>query len=428
MTVGSQTTPGDQRESSPRRATGGVLLVLPTLEANLDPHRLHEIHFDCSYRALAKAGRKVTVVDPRNAAEFRSLITSDDYAFVITERSQAPSWPLPAQGTPEYTRAVGKIFVTFAGNPPFYEGSFGFHQSAFVRKIAILHDHDSLPYAETINVSGARLLPGRPMYHDFELGDEATWLRPSRRTFPILFVGSYIDPETYRKAWRHGFSRFPKPLASIEAAAELLADNPRLPVWRALAEAVETLDLQFDLRSRAGQTALEMLSRFANHLARQAVLDRISRYPSRIIATDLPPLRSRHPDCVLAPVASFPSFLNMLKETACLVTTNPNGMTGSVSERVPNAMRRGAVVLHTPNNHLEHWKNAGVVVLENSLDELDERLDAAAARSTDMDVLSDTARAYAERHFRMDDMYDDLLDAAAGLGNWPNRDDRTQAG
>ncbi|MEQ8815147.1 MAG: hypothetical protein RLO51_20255 [Thalassobaculum sp.] len=415
-------------EHSPQQASGGALLVLPTLESRLDPHRLHEVHYDCSYRALAKAGRKVTVADPRNAVEFRSLVSSDDYAFVITERSQAPFWPLPAEGTPEYARAIGKIFITFAGNPPFYEGSFGFHQAAFERKIAIVHDHDSLPYAEAINVSGARLLPGRPMYHDFDLGDEATWLRASRRRIPILFVGSYTDPETFRAAWRHGFRQFPMPLESIEAAAELLASNPRLPVWRAMEQTIETLGIQFDLRSRAGRTALELLSRFANHRARQAVLDRVSRYPSRIIATEFPPLRSRHPDCVLAPVASFPNFLNTLKETACLVTTNPNGMTGSVSERVPNAMRRGAVVLHSPNNNLERLENAGVVVLDNSLDELDERLEAAAARDTKLDELSEAARAYAERHFRMDEMYDELLDAAAGPRDWFDRDDGTQAG
>ncbi len=405
-----------------RRPAGGVILVLPTLESGLDPHRLHEVHYDCSYRALAGSGRKVAVVDPRNASEFRSLLSSDDYGFVVTERSQAPSWPMPVEGSPEYIRAISKVFITFAGNPPFYEGSFGFHQSAFKRKVAVLHDHDSLSYAETINVSGARLIPGRPMYHDLDLDDEATWLKPSRRQIPILFIGNYTDPETFRTAWRHGFARFPKPLASIEAASELLAASPRLPVWRALEQAIASLGIEFDLRSRAGRTALEMLSRFANHRARQAALDRVSRFPSRIIATELPPLPGRHPDCVLAPVASFPSFLNMLKETACLVTTNPNGMTGSVSERVPNAMRRGAVVLHAPNNNLRRLDDAGIVVLGDSLDDLDACLDSAAARDPRWDSLGAAARHYAERHFRMDDMYDALLETAGDPDHWRDRD------
>jgi len=404
-----------------KRVTGGVILVLPTLEANLDPHRLHQVHYDCSYLALARAGRKVAVVDPRNVAEFRALLSSDDYGFVVTERSQAPSWPMPVEGSPEYARAIRKVFITFAGNPPFYEGSFGFHQAAFERKVAVLHDHDSLTYAETINVSGARLIPGRPMYHGLELDDEATWLAPSRRRLPILFVGSYTDPETFRTAWRHGFARFPQPLEAIEAAAELLAGSPRLPVWQALDQAVASLDIRFDLRSRAGRTALEMLSRYSNHRSRQALLTRVSRFPSRIIATELPPLPSRHPDCVLSPIASFPSFLNMLKETACLVTTNPNGMTGSVSERVPNAMRRGAVVLHAPNNNLRRLDDAGIVVLDDRLDELDARLDSAAARDTRWDTLGEVARDYAERHFRMDDMYDALLETAGDPDQWRDR-------
>ncbi|GHD51200.1 hypothetical protein GCM10017083_25350 [Thalassobaculum fulvum] len=408
-------------DRSSGRPADGVILVLPTLESNLDPHRLHEVHYDCSYRALAPSGRKVAVVDPRNVSEFQSLLSSDDYGFVVTERSQAPSWPIPAEGSPAYVRAIRKVFITFAGNPPFYEGSFGFHQAAFERKVAVLHDHDSLPYAEAINVSGARLVPGRPMYHDVGLNDEASWLAPSRRLLPILFVGSYTDPESFRAAWRHGFATFPKPLEAIEAAAELLAGSPRLPVWRALEQAVASLDIRFDLRSRAGRTALEMLSRFANHRSRQALLDRVSRYPSRIIATDLPPLPSRHPDCILSPVVSFPDFLNMLKQTACLVTTNPNGMTGSVSERVPNAMRRGAVVLHAPNNNLRRLDDAGIVVLGDSLDDLDACLDSAAARDTRWNALGEAARNYAERHFRMDDMYDALLETAADPGRWRDR-------
>lgn len=394
------------------RTKGGVLLVRPSLERNLDPHALHEIHYACSHQAIAALGRRVRIVDPRDVAEFRAAIASDDYEFVITERSQSEFWPLPAPGTEEFRRATRKVLITFAGNPPFYGGSFGFHRSPFTDKVTVLHDHDSIAYAETINLSGARFVPGQSTSHDVDLEDEAAWLPPSRRPVPILFVGTYTDPDSFRLAWRQAFARFPRPLAAIEGAAELLDARPRLPVWQALAEAVEALAVTFDLRSKAGRTALELLSRFSTHRARQAVLDRVARFPSRIVANELPALGHRHPGCIVTPGMSFRAFLGLLKDTRCLVTTNPNGMTGAVSERVPNAMRRGAVVLHAANNTLDTYRGAGLIMLDDRMAGLDARLEAATAPDAAWDELGEQARGFARQHLRMDRMYEALLAAA----------------
>lgn len=394
----------------------GVLLVLPTLESGLDPHEHHKIHHACSLDAIAALGRPVCLADPSEPETFRQLISSDIYSVVIAVRSQSQFWPLPDPSTREYQIAVEKTLVTFAGNPPFYEGSFGFHKAAFKRKITILADLDALEYAQSVNLSGSRFVAIPPCSHDVDLHDEAEWLQPSRRKIPILFIGSFSDPETHREAWRRTFANFPGPLAAIEGAADLLAACPALPVWRAATQAAGSLGIAFDLRSRAGRTALELLSRYSNNRTRQAVLEQVSRYPSTIVADQLPAFRSPHRDCVLIGSTSFRTFLQMLKQTACLISTNPNAMTGAIGERVPNAMRRGAVVVHAPNNTLRTFAGAGIVVLRDDMSDLDDRLEAAAMRDSGLDEHGEAARSYAAAHLRMDQMYERILRVADDPG------------
>lgn len=396
----------------------GVVLVPSSLELGVDPHALHEIDYICLHRAISALDRPVKIADPRDFVALQGALASAEYPLVLTIRSQSKDWQLPSPGTAEFEAVRAKTLITLAGNPPYYQGSFGFHQSVFQRKLTVLSDHDSFTYAESINISGARLLPHQPAFHDFALEDEADWLPTSKRPIPVLFVGSYTDPESLRIVWRQIFARFPGPLASIEAATEMLASNLRLPVWQALEQASTALKVDFDLRSRAGRIALELLTKFANHSVRKAALERIARYPSLIITGEMPEIRERHKACAVLPPVSFGNLLNMMKQTRCVVTTNPNGMTGAISERVPNAMRRGAVVVHAPNNVVGSLHGVGVELLGNALEGLDDRLDAAATGDGAWDSLGEMARAFAAAHFRMDDVFDAVLRTAADPKFW----------
>jgi len=368
--------------------------------------------------ALVDRGYEVAVVDPLDARSFRAVLAAPEFPLILTVRSQAKDWPMPGPETAEFQAIRDKTLVTLIGNPPFYDGSTGFHDSVFRRKLAMLMDHDTVDYAQRLNRSGARLLPYRPAFNDIGLEDEGRWLPTSRRPVPILFVGSCDDPERFREAWRAAFDRFPEVVRSIEGAVEVLGANCALPVVQALERATVDLGLDLDLRSRAGRLALTLLARFTTNQTRRRLLARLIHYPSLIVTNATVDLPKRHAGCVVARPMPFSGILDLMKRTRCLVSLNPNSMTGAISERVTNAMRRGAVVVNAPNTAMRRYDGTSVGLLGPSLEGLDDWLDAATAGDPLLDGIGEAAVQVAGSAFRMDEAIDWILRFASDPVVW----------
>ncbi|GHD57161.1 hypothetical protein GCM10017083_38250 [Thalassobaculum fulvum] len=394
-----------------------MALVLPWLEQGLD-RDLYQLDYRCMQAALVDRGYAVRLVDPLDSRSLREVLAAPEFPLILTVRSQAKDWPVPVSGTAEFQAIRDKTLVTLIGNPPYYDGSTGFHDSVFRRKLAMLMDHDTLDYAHGVNRSGARLLPYRPAFNDIGLEDEAQWLPTSRRPVPILFVGTCDDPERFREAWRALFDRFPQVVRSIEGAAELLGATCALPVVRALERTTADLGLDLDLRSRAGRLALTLLTRFTTSQARRRLLARLAGYPSLIVTAGAVDLQKRHADCVVAGPMAFAGILDLMKRTRCLIALNPNSMTGAISERVTNAMRRGAVVVNAPNSAMQRYDGTSVGLLGPSMEGLTDWLDAATAGDPVLDDLGEAAVRVAGAEFRMDDAIDAILRHASDPATW----------
>lgn len=401
----------------PMTAKPGLALVLPSLEKNLNAYGHYEITFDCMRRSIARLGCPVRVIDPRDRPGMAEVLESPDFPLLLTVRSQSEHWQLPDADTAAGRLARQKTLIVLMGNPPYFEGSARIHRAPFTRILARYLDGDSIEYAESINTSNAQISPHRTSYHDVFLDPVAAAVPASRRPVPILFVGTYDPPETFRGAWRAGFAAFPHIVQAIEDAAGQLADDLAEPVWKCLRRVAAQRGVEFDLRSKAGRLALDLLTRYVNNSARGRVLRTIAGFPSTIVATNLPDGIRPHPHATIRRSAAFSEMLELMHRSRCMVALNPNWMTGGISERVPNALARGAYVVNAPNSALAGLaaaRESGVICFGNRWQGLTEALDAAASGDAGLDALGHGARRTAEAHFRMDDAFCEILRQATG--------------
>ena len=87
----------------------------------------------------------------------------------------------------------------------------------------------------------------------------------------------------------------------------------------------------------------------------------------------------------------FRALLDLMKHACCIVSSNPNHMTGALTERVSNGMRRGAVILNPPNSALSPYMGRAVGNIGPQMERLEEWLDAAASGDERFDEMGASA-------------------------------------
>lgn len=399
----------------PSFAKPGVALILPEAETGLNPHGLYDVDSACTRTAIESQGYPFRIVDPRDSGALAETLASPEFPILLTVRSQCALWPLPPADSAAGQATRNKVVVTLIGNPPYYEGSARFHEAAFRHVLAMCADHDTLDYAESLNTSGALLLPYRPAYHAASLDEEAARAPASQRPIPILFAASYWPPEIFRERWQTLFRAYPNVLRVMEATAELVTQDVSLPVISALKRTLGKAKLKFDLTSKGAMMALELLTRFAHLRAREAALLSVLKRPSLVITTALPKNAVIHSQCRLIKEAPFSQLLSLMHQSRCIVAQNPNHMTGAISERVTNSMRRGCVVVNSPNNAMRRLDGKSAILLGKRGDGLDEWLDRAISADREFDEIGESARQTAEMEFRMDHAFAFVLEQAEAL-------------
>lgn len=405
----------------------GVALIMPKLEEGLDPHGSSQMTYEMHTQHITECGYCPRLVDPRDPAALNEVLVSESFPILFTNRSQSKNWPTPPPGSRDYDKARAKILISLQGNPPFYKGSTYFHDSIFDRKLSLFIDHDSIDYARMCNISNSVIRPLKPAYHRIGLEDEASWQNVTDRQIPILFVGTYADPNIFRDAWRYSLKNYPQMIGCIESAAELLLSDLGMSVVDALLSTTDPLQGEFRLQNKigripldslAGQTALELLTRYVNNVVRQRMLQVIARYPATIITTGGPRLERVHPNCSIQQPMKFRDLLDLMKQVRCIVSSNPNHMTGALTERVSNGMRRGAVILNTPNNALLPYVDRAIGNIGPQMEKLDEWLDAAVSGDKKLDVMGQAAIEIARTEFDRTMVYKEILDAACDPKTW----------
>ena len=350
----------------------GIALIMPTLERGIDPHGTHKTAYKIFENHIKRIGYTPHLVDPRNVKSLRDVMLSPSIRIIMTNRSQANFWVTFFSEGEIKTFANDKILICMQGNPPFFPGSIEFHNSPFKKKIALFIDHDAIDFAESCNTSSAIIKPLQPAFHDIGIDEEEFLQSASQRKYPILFVGTYNDPIIYRQRWTGLFSQQKNFLHAIECASEMIESDYSMSVIKALSKAVEPFEDIYRLNSRAGIIALELLARFANNFVRQKIIQKLVRYPSFIISPNLPNVNSFHPGCRIEKSIPFSEYLELMKSARCVVSSNANHMTGAITERVTNSMRRGAVILNTPNSLLEKFNGYATINIGSQIEYLDE--------------------------------------------------------
>ncbi|MDG2320709.1 MAG: hypothetical protein P8L79_10665 [Rhodospirillaceae bacterium] len=405
----------------------GVALIMPKLEKGLDPYGSSQMTYAMHTQHITECGYCPRLVDPRDPAALNEVLVSESFPILFTNRGQSKDWTTPPPGSRHYDKARAKILISLQGNPPFIQSSMDFHDSIFDRKLSLFIDHDSIDYARMCNKSNSVIRPLKPAYLRVGLEDEASWQNVTDRQIPILFVGTYYDPNQYRDGWRRAFKNFPQMISCIENAAELLLSDLSMSVLDALFSTTNQLQGEFRLLNKvgripfdgkAGQLALELLCRFANNVIRQRMLEVIARYPATIITTGGPRLERVHPNCSIQQPMEFRGLLDLMKQVRCIVSSNPNHMTGAITERVSNGMRRGAVILNTPNNALLPYVGRAIGNIGPQLEKLDEWLDAAVSGDKKLDVMGQNAIEIARTEFDRTIVYKEILDAACDPKTW----------
>ena len=396
----------------------GVGLIMPVLERGLDPYGSSQMTYAMHVEHIRDSGYNPQLIDPRNSVELNRAMVSDEIPILLTNRSQSKNWKTPSFGSADYRKARSKILISLQGNPPFFPGSLGFHNSIFDKKMSLFIDQDSLNYAHLCNKSGALIGQLKPSFHPIGLDDEASWRSAAEREIPILFVGTYSNPNYYRELWQNYFKEFPKVIKCIDGAAELLTSNLEMPVFPALLSAANSLKMDFKLHSKAGQIALELLARFMNNLVRERLLQVVARYPSVIISTATPRLDKIHAKCSIRNPVEFRKLLDMMKRVRCVVSSNPNHMTGAITERVSNGMRRGVVILNPPNSALLKYMDQAVGNIGPRMEKLDSWLDAAIFGDQRLNEMGHAAIEVAKKEFDRTVVYKEFLDMAFDSGTW----------
>lgn len=205
-------------------------------------------------------------------------------------------------------------------------------------------------------------------------GFEASVATPpeKERHFPIVFLGSFIDPIEIQEAWKKSM-----PLEHVEelveAAKKVLCD-PSLPYQQALGDRWNSLSpadysvlaMSFDLYVRATDRIelLKSLCGLPVHI--------FGNRPAARGWEDF--LDLKNGDYTLHPAVNFPESIEIMKQAKIVLNSSPMFKTGG-HERIFYGLGCGAAVLTNRTTWImEHYKENEEILLYNSKEKIEELL------------------------------------------------------
>jgi len=263
--------------------------------------------------------------------------------------------------------------------------------------IVAVTDKDSLSYADLLNVHGHPIVHLNCAYNSISFDARKAQRPAGERAIPVLYVGSYEDPALFRNAWRSQLVKVPHIQDIVETAAARAIEDESEPVWKVLADEATQRGVALDIRTPASQQILDLISRYATNLLRGRLMATLAQFPAHIVTNRLPEtvIPSRH--AVIRSPISKAEFLETLHDARALAVANPNRMTGSVSERVPDSLRRGSVVLTPPNSSLDHLIGAGLISYGSGRKHLEAMIDRLVTDPAAYEAPGSAARETAEQ-------------------------------
>jgi hypothetical protein len=233
---------------------------------------------------------------------------------------------------------------------------------------------------------GANELPEPP-----DLSDDA-W---AKRDIGVLFTGTYrgAPPMAWRE-WPESPAR-----TIVEAVAQRMADDARLPVLDAVKQAMAALGGDFTpafLEQAA--PLLQPAQAFSEAYHRDRVLQALGKagVPIQVWGHGWEPLAERHPSFAYGGVGSFEETLGLLRRARIVLNIN-NGFVAGGHERVFTAMCGGAAVFSDQTKFYADAFKEGRELETFSWPKLEEAPARLAGLAADDDRAAAIARAGAKR-------------------------------
>lgn len=266
------------------------------------------------------------------------------------------------------------------------------------RQTVMLCDEDAVEYTAQVYRTISRVAVFKTFYFNEFLNRERARRPVNARSIRLLYVGSHQDPNVIRQRWladkRHA--------ALCDEIAEAACATFTRPLWMLARDKVEQRGLDPAWVDGPGGALLEHIGRYATAHNKNRVLQRLSRYPCCFISSAKAPPWPVHAQARWIPKLPFPLLLDLLHDTGSTVSCLPSHQTGVVSERIPNAMVRGTLVIGAANNVVQRTFRAGIDMLafNVALDALDAHVERVFSRDPDLQTVVENAREIVELRFQ----------------------------
>lgn len=363
----------------------------PTMNYLVDNH---EISLDCAISAAKNAGHR-TIRAPITDI---NALSSPEYPILYLTKGHLAK---QLENVSDETRNAifSKKLISIVGNPPFQPGTRSGIKGDFSRKIAFISDENAIKYSRGWFDLDTEIVRLFPQFYDINLGDEAFWRPTAERLYPLLFVGNWEEPDHIRERLLASVSGNPSGMRFIKLLIDVALSFVDAPIYDVISEVCKLTSFPFNWNNPVEMSLMYLVNRLQYMASRERLYSILTQLPSLIISSGIP--RSAHVSdrCQIQRPKPFREILELMKETRCLVSNNPNGMSGAVSERISNAMRRGVVVINTPNISLNKYDSQSLRIIDPKKKNTSELLSDLISTRSSLNQMGEEAIQVAKSDF-----------------------------
>ena len=304
-------------------------------------------------------------------------------------------------------------FIQFLGMPPFKPVFRGYAADKFlsINRHIFISDQDSTKLASIVCKHKLPVSIMRTSYFEDYLSEHRSHIPINRRNIPILFSCSYEDPDFYRKRWKDD-----KDYGSLcDEIVEAAKQDFKTPLWYIADKTASKQGMDFDLTSDRILNLLVWMEQYLTLWSKKLLIEKLAVFPCFFILNkklDIN-LKINKKSKVLIN-QPFPVLLDLLHDAKCTVCHLPSYMTGAITERIPNAMIRGSLVIAAENNAVRNFCKPGTDILTYGPDfsELLDHIENVLTGREDYQDIVEAGRETALREFNSDKVVLDVLRTA----------------
>lgn len=302
-------------------------------------------------------------------------------------------------------------FIQFLGIHPFKSVFRNYAADNLSNKHIFISDHDSVELANIVYKHKFPVSIMRTSYFEDYLSEHRSRMPIAHRNIPILFCCSYEEHDLYRETWRDD-----KDYGSLcDEIVEAARQDFKTPLWQIADKIASERGMDFDLTSDRILNLLTMMERYLTAWSKKVLVEKLAAFPCFfVLSKKLDSNIKMHKKSTVLYNQPFAVLLDLLHDTKCTISHLPSYMTGAISERIPNAMIRGSLVIAAENNAVRNICKPGIDVLTYGPDfsELLDHIENVLTGRKDYQDIVEAGRETALREFNSDKVVREVLRTA----------------